>query len=120
METEDALCEALKITFDELKKHGKLHTSLHDGKVYTCFIFMVQTLAQDRLKKLVPANQLIMAMQHLLDDPNTPIIVKENIQKIFDVMDPRDQNYRTGKDCNCWICRLGEIKRRFQGKAKNN
>ncbi|MEK9158553.1 MAG: hypothetical protein AAB673_01000, partial [Patescibacteria group bacterium] len=26
METKDALCEALKTAFDEIKKHGELHT----------------------------------------------------------------------------------------------
>lgn len=120
METKDALCETLKIAWNELKKHGELHTSLHNGQVYTCFIFIIQTLIHDRVKKLVPANQLIMTMQHLLVDPNTPAAVKENIQKIFDAMDPRDQNYRFSKDCDCWICRLGEFKRRFQGNVKNN
>lgn len=120
METKDALCEALKTAWDELKKHGQPHTSLHDGKVYTCFISTIQTIVHDRIKKLVPANQLVMTMQHLLEDAETPAVVKENIQKIFDVMDPRDQNYRFSKNCNCWICRLGEFKRRFQSNAKNN
>ncbi len=123
METKDALCEALKIAWEEIKKHGELHTSLHDGKIYTCFIFIVQGLLQASLKKFVPANQLIMAMRHLFEDPNTPAIVKEHIQKIFDVMDPRDKNYRFSKDCNCPICQpspsLRKLWKRLLEKVRN-
>lgn len=123
METKDALCEALKTAFDEIKKHGQVHTSLHDGKIYTCFLLILQTLIQDRTKNLVPANQLVMTMQHLLDDPGTPSIVKENIQKIFAAMDPRDQNYRFSKDCDCPICKpspaFRKLWKKLVAKIKN-
>ena len=120
METKEVLCEVFKIAWEAIQTRGKLHTSLHDGKVYTCFISIIQEIImQTSLKRFVPANQLIMIMQHLLDDSKTPAIVKERIQKIFEMMDPRDQNYRFSKDCDCPICKPSPAIRKLWEKITN-
>jgi peptide methionine sulfoxide reductase MsrA len=53
----------------------------------------------------VPAKELIKTMEILRVQSKTPDKVKEIIELIFSIMDPRDQNYRYG-DCHCASCQF--------------
>jgi hypothetical protein len=72
---------------------------------YYCFISYLQEQLGEKTQEFVPAKELIKTMEILRVQPKVPDKVKETIEFIFSVMDPRDQNYRYG-DCHCASCQF--------------
>lgn len=76
------------------------------GNVVDYLSYIWKKLKEKGITKFVPAKDIIRQLQKFYDDKNVPLSIKSVIKKIFEQMEPRDQNYRWFDKCNCASCRF--------------